>query len=370
MSFSDQFHLPDGRYLLSHSVGCLPKAARQSLECGFLEPWSEAGGGAWPRWLQTIDEFCEALGTLIGVSAADICPQQNVSAGFANYLGALPKQGRTKVVMHADAFPSMGFVVQALQQATGLELVLIDSSEPADEPETWEQHLNENVLAALVTHVHSNTGVISPVKEIADLCRAHGVRSTVDVAQSIGIVPVDPIEWGVDALFGSCVKWLCGGPGAGYLWIDPAHAESLLPPHVGWFSHMNPFEFNINSFTPAAGARRFWGGTPSVAPYAVAAASIQTLQTIGLDAVRRHNLMLKQIAVAGLENVNLTARSAEVSGGTLCLNLGEKADQFDNLLKKESCHFDRRGSTIRVSFHIFNTQEDAQLINRLLRSLY
>lgn len=368
MSFADQFHLPDGPYLLSHSVGCLPKAAQKSLEGGFLQPWSATGGGAWPNWLRTIEGFCEALGTLLDVQAADICPQQNVSAGFANYLGALPKQGRTKIIMHADAFPTMGFVVQGLK-AAGLELLLINASEAADDLDTWERHLDETVLAALITHVHSNTGVVSPVKAIADLCRTHDVRSTVDVAQSVGIMPVNPIDWGVDALFGSCVKWLGGGPGAGYLWIDPTHAEKLLPPHVGWFSHADPFEFDIRSFTPATGARRFWGGTPSVAPYAIAKSSIETLREIGFDAVRNHNLMLRKIAVQSLEQASLTMRPVGASGGTLCLNMGENADHFDGLLKKEGCHFDRRGSTIRLSFHIFNTEEEAKLVNQLLSSL-
>ena len=369
MSFADQFHLPEGRYLLSHSVGCLPKPASQSLENGFLQPWSTGGGAAWPAWLQTIEGFCEELSGLFDVQAADICPQQNVSAGFANYLGALPREGRTKVVMHADAFPTMGFVVKSLQ-AAGLELVLIDEAEHADATDVWAKHLDETVLAALVTHVHSNTGVVSPVKEIADLCRAQGVRTAVDIAQSVAIVPVQPIHWGVDAVFGSCVKWLCGGPGAGYLWIDPDHAKTLQPPHVGWFSHADPFEFDIRSFTPATGARRFWGGTPSVAPYAVARAAIKTLRTIGLDRVRGHNLTLKNIAVAGLEGAGLTARAADVSGGTLCLKMGPKVDQFAGLLEKEGCHFDRRGSTIRISFHIFNTEDDARLVNRLLKSLY
>ena len=272
--------------------------------------------------------------------------------------------------MHADAFPTMGFVVQGLQ-SSGLDLVLIDEGEPADDLDTWARHMDDTVLAALITHVHSNTGVVSPVQEISDLCHANGTYAVADVAQSVGILPVTPTKWGIDALFGSCVKWLCGGPGAGYLWMKQHHAQALMPPHVGWFSHADPFEFDIRNFQPADGVRRFWGGTPSVAPYAIAEAAIKTLTAIGFETIWEHNRTLKKIALLGLGDKGLTARQTDASGGTLCLRLdAEAATKFCNTLSAEHCFFDRRQNTVRLSFHTFNTDEDAQFINEVLQTIY
>lgn len=365
MNYRDRFTVPEGYYLLSHSVGCLPHGAEAALNDACLEPWRQSGGHAWPIWLQTIDGFCGNIGDLISAKTEDICPQPSVSAAFSAYLSALPQSGRTKVVMHEDAFPTMGFVVEGLKRL-GLELVLLTGD--ADDISLWEKHLSGDVLCALITHVHSNTGVVSPVAEIAKLLSENGAYSCVDVAQSVGIVPINVSEWGVDAVFGSCVKWLCGGPGAGFLCVDADHADTLTPMHLGWFSHQDPFEFDIRSFRASSGARKFWGGTPSVAPYALAGGSLATLGSIGFNTIQEHNLTLRNMALEGLEAMGLTARVAAESGGTLCLALEpDQADRLAKMLEDNACKFDRRRNTVRLSFHIYNAAEDALLINRLLK---
>ncbi len=366
---ANQFFVPEGRYFLSHSVGCLPKGAQSTLQESFLGAWADKGGDAWPHWLETIEGFCAELATLFAVDAGDVCPQPSVSAGFSNYLVSLPRNGRHKIIMHANAFPTMGFAAQVLEKA-GLELVLIDKAEAADDIGVWQRYLGPDVLAVLITHVHSNTGIISPVSEIAELCRTHGIHSIVDVAQSAGIVDVKPASWGIDALVGSCVKWLCGGPGAGYLWVEPDHAQILSPEHVGWFSHQDPFEFDIRSLRLKNTARKFWGGTPSVAPYATALGSLRALQTIGFAILRSHNLALKQTALDGLDPEPLMASRPQNCGGTLCLHLSDdQSTAFEAGLNHENCRFDRRDNTFRLSFHIYTPEEDAAVVNELLKSV-
>ena len=63
------FYVPGaGPYVLTHSVGCLPRVSRDALEKGFMQPWEEGGGAAWPVWLQRIDEFRSTLADLFGNS--------------------------------------------------------------------------------------------------------------------------------------------------------------------------------------------------------------------------------------------------------------------------------------------------------------
>lgn len=363
------FHLPEGRYFLSHSVGCLPQGARKCLEDYYLTPWANADENTWPAWLKTIDCFREAIGGVIGGVAASICPQPNVSAAFSSYLTSLPNDSRRKIVMHADAFPTMGFVVQGLADR-GFELVLIDAGLAADDPGIWADHLTPDVVAAVITHVHSNTGVVSPVDDIAAICRARDISAIVDIAQSVGIVPVDVMNWNADAVVGSCVKWLCGGPGAAYLWVNPDRLDILAPDHIGWFSHADPFEFDIRSFRFADDARKFWGGTPSIAPYATALGSLQVLHEIGFDAIAAHNAAMKTQALDGLPSEQWLTSAPDKSGGTLCLTMPEKlADRAAATFTSAGCHFDRRGSTLRLSFHIYNTADDARHVRETLAGL-
>jgi len=357
---------PGGPYLMAHSVGCLPVTAREALERYMLAPWAAKGGEAWPDWLSAIDDFRAALARLLGGAAADYCPQPNLSAGLFAVLSALPRRpGRDVIVASAHTFPSLGFAAQQMERL-GYRFVLIPEGQDPSDLATWDQALSEAVAFVLVMHVHSNTGVVAPVTEIAGMARARGIFSVIDVAQSAGILPIDVNSWGAGAVIGSCVKWLCGGPGAGFLWIDPEEVGALEPLPVGWFSHAQPFAFDIRDFRYAPDARRFWGGTPSIAPYALATAGIELIAETGVAAILEHNRAL----IARLAGHTPEAWQPQFDraqrGGTVCLQPGPAIDVVFERLARGGCRFDRRGETLRLSFHLWNTLDDADLVGEYL----
>jgi len=256
----------------------------------------------------------------------------------------------------------MGFVVGALS-SVGLQLRLIDSQHPAHDPDVWRDALNEDVLACLITHVHSNTGVLSPVSEITALCAERGIFSIVDIAQSAGVIPISLKQWQADCVIGSCVKWLCGGPGAGYLWLNPDKLPSLKPSDVGWFSHQDPFEFDIQHFDYANTAMRFMGGTPSIAPFAIAAQSITQMLEIGIDNIFQHNRKLLAYVLKSIDCPLTHPVDLNANGGTLCLSMEKyNAIKTAKILKSQHCFFDQRGNTLRLSLHIYNSVEEAAQI--------
>lgn len=365
MHHRDDFHVPGpGPYALTHSVGCLPKRSTAAIQQHYLQPWQLQGGDAWPAWLSALDEFRESLAALLGGDPADYCPQSNLSSGLAKLLPALPRQTGRKVLLAAeDSFPSMAFV---LQQARGIgyETRLIPRTQDPTSMAAWRSAMTAEVAAALVTHAHSNTGIVAPVADIAALCRERGIFCIVDVAQSAGILPFSVMGLGADVILGSCVKWLCGGPGAGFMWIRPSLLSQLTPTDVGWFSHDDPFEFDVHSFRYAADARRFWGGTPSIAPYVVAAVGIRTIAHIGIEAIRAHNHELMRVfrgelPVSWRDRVDL-----ERIGGTICLPLDETREEVLRSLRANAVRADSRGSVVRLSFHIYNTGAEAAYVAR------
>jgi kynureninase len=215
-SHAAAFQVPEGGpYLATHSVGCLSNAALDALQATYLEPWKRRGE-AWEHWLRGIDDFRESLALLLGGSSRDFCPQANLSAGLSALLGALPAPPPERNVWIAaeDSFPSLGFVLQRAQ-ALGYRLRLIPRAEDLGQLQTWTGALTPEVCGVLATHVFSNTGIVAPVAQIARHCRSANVLSVIDAAQSVGILPLSVGELDADVLLGSCVKWLCGGPGAG-----------------------------------------------------------------------------------------------------------------------------------------------------------
>ena len=183
-----------------------------------------------------------------------------------------------------------------------------------------------------------------------------------DVAQSAGILPWTVEELGADAVLGSCIKWLCGGPGAGFLWLRPELCAGLEPVDVGWFSHADPFEFDIHHFEPAADARRFWGGTPDVAPFVIAAQSLREMHDIGVPRIFAHNRQLIAVFSEALPARWRDEVRTEGHGGTLCIAAGGAAGPVAARLAADGVRFDRRGDTLRLSFHLCNDAADAARI--------
>ena len=286
------FHLPDKHYLLSHSVGAQPKGFDAAFGEHYGALWREKGAALWDHWLATIDRFTEGLAPLIGADAKDICPQPNVSSALTKILFGLPERpGRKKIVLTEDDFPTIGFVLSQAQRA-GYELEFLPGGTQLADPDAWAPAFEEDVQLVLATHVFSNHNTLSPVAEITKRARAKGVFSIIDAAQSAGGVPIDLAAWAPDFCIGTSLKYLCGGTGAAFLWASPEVALQSAPMDVGWFSHENPFEFDIRNFTYANGAKRFLGGTPSVAPFAGAIAGQKILAAHGLDNAYTHNQSL------------------------------------------------------------------------------
>lgn len=373
LNSASDFIFPTGIYALSHSVGPLPKSSKAALEQHYFAPWQSEGGDAWPSWLADINAFNQNIAQLVNAKQGEVCPQTNLAAGFSSFLSAIAKRPETShkkvIVMHEDAFASMGFVVTGLAHSYQLELVLIK-----DNPtniESWRAACEKHdVLACLITHVHSNTSIKSDISSIVSTIRELTSYVCVDVAQSIGIVPVDFANWQVDAIFGSCVKWLCGGPGAGFMVVNDNIVKTLQADLLGWFSHENPFEFDITHYKNAKDAKRFWGGTPSISPYIVANASINLLNNIGHKNLVTHNLLLKQTLINMLDEECLHHRAyaafdkkeiCENTGGSMCIYSSNTLMTIDKL-KQKHVRFDQRDGLFRISLHIMNTVEDAENI--------
>ena len=354
------FLLPGGTYLLSHSVGCLPRAAREAAD-QFFGLWAARGGEAWEGWLASIGDFQRSLATLLNGGASEFCPQSNISSALSKILSSLPRRkGKNKILLSELDFPSAGFALAQAERA-GYTVEFIPAESDTSSVECWERHLTPDTQLALVTHVLYGNSRLNPVAEVVRSARRREVLTLVDVAQSVGVVPIDLREWGADFVVGSSVKWLCGGPGAGFLWANPDGVGRFEPTDVGWFSHEDPFEFRIQNFRYAADARRFWGGTPSVLPYVVARASIDVVNRLGVENVRAHNRALTERLVRAALERGLTLRTPHDParrGGTVCVAFPDPQRVYQQLKDAKIFVDVRPAYGVRFSPHIYTDAED------------
>jgi len=360
LNVKQDFCLAGPGYLLNHSVGRPLKSTEQALKQAFFAPWQESGREPWGQWLGVIDNFTAALASLFNGQPQDFCPQVNLSSALSKIvmsLGRLTRDGGAVVLMSEIDFPSMGFALKKALPAS-CELRFIPKSLDVTDPNVWSAHICDDVDLVFVSHAYSNTGQQAPLAQIIPFARERGCLSLVDVAQSAGILPLDLAKLQPDFMIGSSVKWLCSGPGAAYLWINPAILPECQPQDVGWFSHENPFEFDIHDFRYHPTALRFWGGTPSIAPYAIAAHSIQYFANIGSQVMREHNLQLMEPVVQTLDDELVSPREVDKRSGTLILQFGERQPHIMAALAEANISVDARSLGIRVSPHIYNDEAD------------
>lgn len=357
---ADQFHKPQGSYFLTHSIGLMPRSTSNHLEQHYFEPWKSNGDHTWPNWLKAIEHYNQALAELFNSDAELFCPQSNVSSGLAKVIQSLPKRDGRKVIVASESdFPSAGFVLQQAQRY-GFTLKLIPKTADLQSHDVWNDALTDDVHSVFITHVLYNTNARIPVEHVSKICRHRGIISMMDVAQSAGIVPIDLSKLAVDIVVGSCIKWLCGGPGAGFIWIRRDLVEELEPADVGWFSHQNPFEFDIGNFKYHATTARFWGGTPSVMAYVVATNSINLINEIGVPIIQKHNQTLSKIIRNSVPEEVISSPLGEAkSGGTVVLKF-EKQDIVEQQIRAQGIQFDRRQYGIRLSPHIYNSAAEIE----------
>ena len=105
--------------------------------------------------------------------------------------------------------------------------------------------------------------------------------TVIDGYQSVGTIPVDVRALGVDVYIGGCLKWLCGGPGAAFVWVDPEIRDRLRPGLTGWMAHEHPFAFEPR-LDRRNDAWRFLHGTPSIPALYAARPGLEIINRIGI----------------------------------------------------------------------------------------
>lgn len=364
------FSKPSHPYFLSHSVGLLPLTAEAVLARDLFNPWAEGRADLWPLWLEAIEEWRRALAPVIGAAATDICPQTNISSALTKILFSLPeKKGRRKIILTEEDFPTAGFVF-AQGRRIGLEPVMLKGGAGLADADGWSAAFADDVRLVHVTHVFSNRGVKAPVGEIVRRAKEAGATVIVDVAQSAGAVQVDAAGWGADFVVGTSIKYLCGGPGAAWLWANPDSARDHAPADVGWFSHEYPFEFDIRNFRYAEGAARFWGGTPSVAPYVIARAGAAAIGGAGSSAIEAQSQALLDRLLARLPAEAILSHARRGERGSAVIIRPRLFDEARAALKEERIAHDERMGGFRCSVHLYTEEGEIDRLAALLRRFF
>src|SRR5215208_832455 len=355
--YRDEFPiLADTTYLINHSLGAMPRDAERRL-ADYTHTWKTRGIRAWGEgWWDMPLTVGDQIGRIIGAPPGTTTMHQNVTVAEAVVLSCFRFEGdRRRIVYEEGNFPSVRYLYQA-QGERGAEIVVIPEGEPVADA------IDERTLLVPVTHVLFKTGEIQDVEAIVKRAHAVGAHVVLDAYQSAGTVPLDVTELGVSFAVGGSVKWLCGGPGAGWLYVRPDLVDTLEPTLIGWQAHARPFAFEPE-LEYAEGIARFLTGTPNVPALYAATAGYDVIEEIGVDRIRQNSLRQTQLLIDGAEARGFEIRSPrepERRGGTVTVHVPEFEGVHKELTEREIlCDF-RPGAGIRVGPHYYNSDEDLE----------
>jgi kynureninase len=232
--------------------------------------------------------------------------------------------------------------------------------------------IDEATLLVSVSHVIFKSAFIQDLRAITERAHKVGAMVIADIYQSAGAVPVNVRDLGVDFATGGSVKWLCGGPGAGYLYVRRDLWRKLEPRVTGWMAHRKPFAFDPAAIDYADDAYRFLNGTPNIPGLYAARSGYEIINQVGVENIRaksvRQTSMLMELARQAGYRVNSPA-DPQQRGGTITLDVPNGADVTQELLRRDFLVDYRPGAGIRIAPHFYTRDEELDLVIREIQSI-
>lgn len=370
-TWRDEFPiLPRTLYMISNSLGAMPREVGRSL-AEYADTWATRGVRAWEeRWWEMALEVGNAVASIVGAPAGSVCMQDNVTSAQMAALSCLKPEGRRRtIVCTAADFPSMIHLYRA-QIPLGFDLRVVPAGADLNvDEQRLVEAIDETTLVVAFSHVLFRTSFIVDPRPVVERARHVGALTMLDVYQSAGIVPLDVTRLGVDFATGGCLKWLCGGPGNGFLYARPDLLATLHPRFTGWLALTRPFAFDVDDGELREDAMRLMNGTPPIPAYYAALPGLEIVGRVGVERIREHS---KRMTAHLLELVDRrgwptpTSRDPERVAGTVAIDVPDALPASRGLKARDVLVDYRPKVGIRVSPHFYNTFEE---LDRLVDTL-
>jgi kynureninase len=361
-------------YLISHSLGAMPRGTYDSLR-EYADVWAQRGVRAWAEgWWEMPLTIGDKVARIIGAPAGTVAMHQNVSVCQSLILSCFePDAKRNKIVYSDLEFPSVMYAYEAHARDGRFRVERVASDDGITVSlDKFLAAIDEETLLVPVSHVLFKSAFLQDARAIT--ARAHEVGALVvlDTYQSAGTVPFSVTELDVDFCTGGSVKWLCGGAGAGYLYVHPRLHEKLEPKVTGWMAHAAPFAFELPPITYARGIARFLHGSPNVPALYAAREGYRIINEIGVPAIRAKSVRQTQKLIELCEAAGFkvtSPRDPVQRGGTITVAVEHAGAVTKELVRREIICDYRPGAGIRLSPHFYTTDEELEIAVNTMREI-
>ncbi len=353
----------------------MPRGTYERLH-DYAEMWATRGVRAWAEgWWEMPVTLGDEVARIIGAAPGTIVMHQNVSICQALILSCFDnaQPPRNKIVYSELNFPSVMYVYEAHARTGRLRIETVKSDDGITVPlERMLAAIDEETLLVPISHVLFKSAYLQDARAIIERAHEVGAMVVLDTYQSAGTVPFSVKDLNVDFACGGSVKWLCGGPGAGYLYVRPDLHDKLEPQTTGWMAHESPFAFEGGAIRYASGINRFLHGSPAIPALYAAESGYRIINEIGVEAIREKSVRqtTRLIALAEEAGFRVTSpKDPNRRGGTITIAAEHAAAMTRELIRREFIVDYRPGAGVRVSPHFYTKDEELELIIREMKNI-
>jgi selenocysteine lyase/cysteine desulfurase len=353
------------KYIYLNAAGGSPvsvlaaNAARQ-----FYDEMEQEGDTLYEHWMNKTERVRERVAAFIHADPEEIAFTMNTSHGM-NLVASIYSPQEGTVLTMEDEFPSS--TLPWINK--GYTVTFVESDKYTYPIEHIENHITPQTKFLVSSLVQYSTGFKQNARALGDLCKKHDLIFVLNVTQAIGVIPIDVREYNVDYLMFTGLKWPMAGYGTGVFYINKKMLRHINMPVAGWQSVHYPENMNNTELDLEYSGRAFEMGCPPFATIFALGAAFELLNSIGKQTIYERIMYLSRYFEAAIEQIGFTILSpqkADTSRSGITLIKHHEPDKTVEKLAQEGIIVSKRGSGIRVAFHIYNTEED---IDRLVQAL-
>ncbi|MEM9294266.1 MAG: aminotransferase class V-fold PLP-dependent enzyme [Planctomycetota bacterium] len=390
---ADDFPVLGERCYWNHAaVAPLPRACAEAMAASAALASRECFADS-DRY-RLVERMRASAARLIGApSPNDVAIVPNTSTGLSVVARGLALGPGHRVVITGAEYPANRYCWTDLR-TDGVDVVEVPE-EPDLRIDTGRlvEAITPGTSVVALSHVQFASGFRADLPAVVEAAHRFGAVVCVDAIQSVGVIPIDVVELGIDFLVADGHKWMLGPEGVGILYAKPELASTMRPPVLGWMSVVRPTDYDAyRDGQWPKNARRFEPGSWNPAGCAGLGASLELIQAVGVDVIWSRVCELCDAAVARLEALEfacVTPRGSfggdsgcetrGDSGGTsgggggievfdlpAGLREGFDAGELMRRLGERNVHVSARRGRLRISPHFYLPDAD---VDRLAGSV-